>query len=103
MSAPSSSCSPSLTKPRESPPAFLDATIIDLPWAPQSFVLTIDNVFSPEECDALIKETERRGYEAALLNIGGGRQVLDTEYRNNDRCIVDSVADAEGVIRSFLP
>ena len=35
---------------------------------------TLDNVLTTAECEELIKETEDRGYEQALLNIGGGHQ-----------------------------
>ena len=36
-----------------------------------AFVL--HGVYSREECEEYIKETERRGYETALLNVGAGR------------------------------
>jgi hypothetical protein len=49
------------------------------------------NVLSKEECDNLIFETEKRGYEPALINIGNGMQKLMSNIRNNDRCIVDSI------------
>ena len=58
------------------------------------FAIVIQNVFSVPECMAMIEDTERRGYEQALLNIGGGRQVLATDYRRSSRCIVDSVDQA---------
>ena len=48
-----------------------------------AFVL--DNVLTEDECKALIEETEEKGYEAALLNVGNGRQVLDTTNRNSKR------------------
>jgi len=54
-------------------------------------------VLSSEECLLLINATERRGYEKALINVGGGRQVLMTDVRNNDRCIADDPALADAI------
>ena len=69
-----------------------------------AFVL--DNVLTEDECKALIEETEEKGYEAALLNVGNGRQVLDTTNRNSKRCIVDSEDQAGWLwdkIKDFIP
>ena len=33
-------------------------------------------MLTEEECEELIKETEEIGYEPALLNVGGGNQIL---------------------------
>ncbi|KAJ3341842.1 hypothetical protein HDU93_003963 [Gonapodya sp. JEL0774] len=51
---------------------------------------TIDNLVTPAECEALIHHTERLGYTQALLNVGGGRQILATDVRKSSRRIVDS-------------
>jgi hypothetical protein len=56
--------------------------------------IVVKNAFSKEECDRMIRETESKGYDTALVNIGGGRQVLDTDYRRSSRCIVDSPEQA---------
>ena len=40
-------------------------------------------VLTEEECGELIKETEEIGYEPALLNIGGGNEVLETRVSLN--------------------
>ena len=61
-----------------------------LPTSTGLFAITIDNVFSKDECLALIKMAEDKGYEPALVNVGGGNQELMTDFRNNDRCIIDS-------------
>ena len=53
----------------------------------------IENVLTKSECDRLIMETERLKYIPALLNTGYG-QVLDTEVRNNTRCMLDSIPDS---------
>lgn len=77
-------------------------TPLPLPFAKgskQSLLLcgTVDGVLSEGECSRLVALTERRGYVSALINIGGGRQALDTQYRNSGRCIIDS-ADAAALL-----
>jgi len=77
-----------------------------LPNYPKVFACTIADVFSPEECDELIKLSEDRGYEAALVNVGYGQQELMTDFRNNDRCIIDDEARAQEIykrIEQFVP
>ena len=72
----------------------------------EKLAFVLDNVLSEEECKALIEETQEKGYEAALLNVGYGRQVLDTSYRNNTRCILDSEDQASWLwekIKDYVP
>ena len=38
-------------------------------------------VLTVEECSSLVEETEARGFSPALVNVGGGNQVLATEVR----------------------
>jgi hypothetical protein len=67
---------------------------VPLPWQPkhqQRLALVIPNVLSLAECSSIIRLCERRGFEPALLNVGGGHQVLATEARKSGRCIVDDV------------
>lgn len=61
------------------------------------FAIVIDNVFSKEECDALISRSNnnRGGYEEALVNVGGGRQQKMSHVRNCERCIIDDPGLAE--------
>ncbi len=35
----------------------------------------------------MIEFTHGQGYAQATINVGGGREVLDTSYRNSKRCI----------------
>ncbi|KAK7098928.1 hypothetical protein V1264_003143 [Littorina saxatilis] len=61
------------------------------------------NVLTPEECEKYIKHTERKGYHQALLGI---KQKLVTEFRNSDRCFVDSLEGADKLwqrIKPFIP
>ena len=37
----------------------------------------------------MIARTEERGYIEAKVNIGGGREMVMKDVRNNDRCIID--------------
>lgn len=63
------------------------------------------NVFTAEECSECIQLTEKRGYTPALVNVGM-REVLMSEVRNNDRCIMDDAAMANVLferIESYLP
>ena len=67
---------------------------------------TLDNVLSAAECEELIKETEDKGYEQALVNVGAGRQALISEVRNSRRCIIDSQEKAAWIwerIKNFVP
>ncbi|XP_022097257.1 uncharacterized protein LOC110982847 [Acanthaster planci] len=50
----------------------------------------LDEVFTKEECKELIRCSEEKGYVQALVNIGFGRQKLMTDYRNNQRCLIDT-------------
>lgn len=63
------------------------------------------NVLTPEECSEWIKLTEERGYQPALVNVGM-QEVLMTDFRNSDRCIIDDPDMANIVferIKSYLP
>lgn len=53
------------------------------------YAVMLHGVFSASECDELIERAERRGFEPALVNVGGGNEIKNTEFRNSDRCIID--------------
>jgi hypothetical protein len=53
------------------------------------FAVVLHNLFTPQECLELIARSESSGYEDALVNIGGGRQMKMPDVRNNDRCMID--------------
>jgi hypothetical protein len=72
----------------------------------------LENVFSHDECQQLIQQSEDKGYEPALLNIGkynspsflslfmpagGGEQIFAPKFRKNDRCIIDDEQIADKV------
>jgi len=63
------------------------------------------NVFTEEECSKWIKLTEERGYSPALVNVGT-HEIVMTDFRNNDRCIIDDIHMANTLferIKSYLP
>lgn len=51
---------------------------------------TVDDVLSSAECERLIAVSEAEGYGQALVNVGGGRQILNNDVRKSSRCIIDS-------------
>ena len=63
------------------------------------------NVFTEVECLEWIELTEKRGYSPALVNVGT-HEILMTDVRNNDRCIIDDVDLAKKLfdrLRAHLP
>ena len=54
----------------------------------QAYAIVIHNVFTAEECQALIDRSETQGYAVAYVNAGDA-QILDTDYRRGSRCIID--------------
>jgi len=69
----------------------------------ETLCFVLENVFTKKECDDLIALSEKKGYEPALLNIGGGRQTYAPDVRNNDRCIIDDEALAEKLYQKIQP
>ena len=63
--------------PKES----LSVTQIDFKLCNGLWAVRCENVFSGKECQQIIDAAEARGFEQALLNVGGGNQVLATGYR----------------------
>ena len=66
----------------------------------------LDGVLTLTECLQLLEEAKKRGYEEALVNIGGGRQILKPDLRKGDRCIINDAMTAEAFfhrIREHLP
>ena len=61
---------------------------VRVPWT-REHAFTIDNLLSDDECQRLIALSEHYPYEQSMVNLGG-EQVLDTQYRNSARWMVDS-------------
>jgi hypothetical protein len=74
-----------------------------LPWEETRYLaFVIEDLFSEEECTELIQRAEGHGFEKALVNIGGGRQELMSDYRKSDRCILDDPQQAERIWQRIL-
>lgn len=82
-------------------------TVTPIDWAqtilPENngcYAVILDNVLSPSECEQMLKLAEdsvldrgkdgNRIWSEAMVNIGSGFELLNTEYRNSDRIIWDS-------------
>ncbi|KAK8071189.1 hypothetical protein PG997_011392 [Apiospora hydei] len=65
------------------------------------YAAVLDNVLTPSECATLLqlaessvrdedKAADGSPWRPAMVNVGGGREVLETSYRNSDRIIWDN-------------
>lgn len=57
------------------------------------YAVVLDNVLTPQECELFIRAAEATsldGWERAMVNVGGGRQMLMERTRNCGRIIWDS-------------
>ena len=78
-------------------------TDLELPSESQGkFARTIEGLLTKEECEAMIAVTEGIGYEPAMVNIGNGKQILDTQYRKSQRVIVDTVAVTDIIYKRLI-
>ncbi|CAF1338580.1 unnamed protein product, partial [Didymodactylos carnosus] len=58
------------------------------------------------ECQAYIDLTKAKGYIPALTHFGRGVKRLLLHYRNNDRCVIDSIEMASVIwqhVRCYIP
>jgi Rps23 Pro-64 3,4-dihydroxylase Tpa1-like proline 4-hydroxylase len=83
----------------------MEIQITDLKF--NKFAIILDNVFTKEECDGLIKLSEGmpENYEMAKINYDD-EQILDTSYRNNKRWLNFDKQLAETFfekIKSYIP
>ncbi|KAK8102558.1 oxidoreductase domain-containing protein [Apiospora sp. TS-2023a] len=72
-----------------------------LPQYEPCYAAVLDNVLTPAECATLLqlaessvrdedKAEDGNPWRPAMVNVGGGREVLETSYRNSDRIIWDN-------------
>jgi hypothetical protein len=54
----------------------------------EPFAVVVEDLLSAEECSRLIELADDKGFEAALINVGFGKQVHDPDARKSDRCII---------------
>lgn len=64
-------------------------------------VWTVENVLTPEECTALIKQIDEAGPKLATVNTREGH-VLRESLRNNERIIIDDAALAQRMYQRAL-
>ena len=63
-----------------------------LPEYKGHYATILDNAFTKDECDTLVRAAEARSngaWEPAMINIGGGEQILLTDARDCGRIIWD--------------
>ncbi|KAK3316980.1 oxidoreductase domain-containing protein [Apodospora peruviana] len=80
----------------------IDWSRTKLPENKDRYAVVLDHVLSPSECETLLRMAEEsvadrgksgtRTWRPALVNVGGGWEALDKEYRNSDRIIWDNQA-----------
>lgn len=75
-----------------------------LPWRkPHSYVcFTIQNLFSPQECQELIDQSESVGYVPALVNLGRGVHRRMDDVRNSHRLIIDDAPLANEILQRII-
>jgi hypothetical protein len=96
-----------LIKSLQSPlPHTLKAVPVPVDFDRDVFCVTVDNVLTAEECASFIELSETKGFEEALVNVGGGRQRLIKDFRDSHRAIFDSPEIAEAIfqrVKQFIP
>ena len=66
--------------------------------------IIIDNLLTPDDVHKLYTSAVSGSeWKAAQVNIGGGREVLATDYRNSDRIILDSHELARWLFEKIQP
>ena len=87
----------------------IDFSQTSIPEYSRSFALLIHNLLAPVECNALLEAAQsatNNQWEQAMINIGGGRQRVETDQRNCGRIIWDDATIAQNIldrIRPLLP
>lgn len=71
-------------------------------------IVTVDGVFSPQQCQEFIDFSHQFDYEVAPITINSkeGKSELRTDIRNNQRMIYDDVTFAQRIyaqVKAFLP
>lgn len=71
----------------------VDFKKVNLPMYKGLYAVVLDDVLTPDECSTLVAAAEAstsKGWERAMVNVGGGQQLLLTDARNCGRIIWDS-------------
>ncbi|KAJ3054912.1 hypothetical protein HK097_000377 [Rhizophlyctis rosea] len=86
-------------------PTLINFATSPLPEYSSHYALVIDNLFTPEECACLLADAEREGgdWEEAQVNVGGGKQMTMSDYRNSERIMWDSEEKAGWIMERVRP
>ena len=79
---------------------------LSLPFEKEKLAAVLPGILTNGECQAIIQICDEKGFDQALLNVGGGRQVLSTGFRKSLRCIVDDTNAADMIferLKHVLP
>jgi hypothetical protein len=68
-----------------------------------SFARVVRNVLDQEDCAALLSSVNAKGFSPALLNVGGGTQMLVPGARDGHRVIVDCPDLTNWLFQVLLP
>lgn len=88
------------------PPSPAEPTSVKPVGDVDKYCRVLHGVLTAAEAASVIEGTEQRGYGQALVNVGGGREILATDYRDSSRCIIDSPEFADALferVRHALP
>ena len=66
------------------------------------FAVMLHNVLTPEECSDLIQKAEDEGFEDAMIQGPGGKQILRTDIRSCQRCMMDDPVLAEDLLDRLM-
>ena len=66
------------------------------------FAILLHNVLTPTECSNLIKRAEQTGFDNALIQGPNGKQILRTDIRSCERCIIDDEVLADMLYNRIL-
>ena len=89
--------------------AVVDFTNTNLPEYRSRYATILDNVFTKDECDILVRAAEAQSngnWEQATINIGGDEQALMTDSRDCDRIIWNDADVVERIwsrVMDFVP
>ncbi|EED89377.1 predicted protein, partial [Thalassiosira pseudonana CCMP1335] len=67
-----------------------------------SFAILLDNLLTPEECASLLRRAEDEGFDHALIQGPGGKEILRQDIRACGRCIIDDAALADAVFQRIM-
>lgn len=75
-------------------------------WQADPLIMTVDDVFTADQCRQLIADSHQHEYHVAAISINRFQAEMRTEVRNNQRVIVDDHALAARIfqhVKDYLP